>query len=196
MPEPDLGELDVPVTELTPEEIMDMAGRLTQHEALQQLANLRYQPVKSAADPAILGGERWLGLLHLPLAQDAEDKPGRIPELVGKVATPLKLPRAQPGIITRGASGGQGKSKGIGAVLLHRLNGVNHVPLRLAHLLALLITNETVEVDLAEGNLAGVLQPHHDHPGHPEEEDIVAGLHHRGGIEITEVLGVVRPAKG
>ena len=39
------------------------------------------------------------------------------------------------------------------------------------------------------------LHAHHDHAGHPEEEDVVTRLQQRGGVELGEVGGLVGPAK-
>lgn len=35
-----------------------------------------------------------------------------------------------------------------------------------------------MQVDGGEGRLAGELKAHHNHSCHPEEQDVVAGLHH------------------
>ena len=37
---------------------------------------------------------------------------------------------------------------------------------------------------------------HHDHAGNPEEDDVEAGYHHAGWVELTQGVGVFRPAKG
>lgn len=43
-----------------------------------------------------------------------------------------------------------------------------------------------------EGQLVGDLQTHHDHPGDPEEQDVVAGFEECGWLEVFVVgmLGV------
>ena len=47
-----------------------------------------------------------------------------------------------------------------------------------------------------EGGLFRLLAAGEDHPGHPEEDDIIAGDQHVGGIEVIQVGGVLRPAQG
>ncbi|MBA7711073.1 hypothetical protein ES703_120025 [subsurface metagenome] len=42
-----------------------------------------------------------------------------------------------------------------------------------------------MKVNGAEGNITSILQSHHNHPGYPEEEDVVAGFHYRGGVEVA-----------
>ncbi len=53
-----------------------------------------------------------------------------------------------------------------------------------------------MQVDGAEGHVARIVQPHHDHAGHPEEKDVVACLQDRGGVEVAQVICVVGPAQG
>ncbi len=50
-----------------------------------------------------------------------------------------------------------------------------------------------MQVDRRERHLAHDLQPEEDHPGHPEEDDLVPRLHHRAGIESPQILGLLRP---
>ena len=52
-----------------------------------------------------------------------------------------------------------------------------------------------MQVDRAERHLAGELEPIHDHARHPKEQDIVAGLHHAGGVEIFVIGRLCRPAQ-
>jgi hypothetical protein len=54
-----------------------------------------------------------------------------------------------------------------------------------------------MQVDGLEGRLAGDLDAHHDHPGHPEEEDVVPRLQNLGRVEALQVGGcLVGPAQG
>ena len=58
---------------------------------------------------------------------------------------------------------------------------------------------QAMQEDDLEGQLAGELQPHHDHPGHPKEQYVVPRLQHAGGVKSGQVrgsLGVLRPAQG
>ncbi|MBT9159617.1 MAG: hypothetical protein DDT26_00877 [Dehalococcoidia bacterium] len=51
--QPNLGQLDVPIAELAPDKIVDLAQSLTEHEALEGLIDLGYQPVQATPDPAV-----------------------------------------------------------------------------------------------------------------------------------------------
>ena len=52
-----------------------------------------------------------------------------------------------------------------------------------------------MQEDILEGELAHELLPEEDHPGDPEEDDVVSGLEQRAGVEHPQVIRVVRPAK-
>lgn len=41
---------------------------------------------------------------------------------------------------------------------------------------------------LSEGQPAGEFQAQHDHPGHPEEEDVMARLQQRPRVEHTQIF--------
>jgi hypothetical protein len=75
------------------------------------------------------------------------------------------------------------------------VDGVEHVALRLRHLLTFGIADQAVDVDLVERHLVHELQPHHDHPGDPEEDDVEAGDQHVGRIELAQAIGLIGPAE-
>ena len=77
---------------------------------------------------------------------------------------------------------------------LDHVDRVDDVAERLAHLAPLRVPDHGVQVDLVERELAGELEREHDHPGDPEEEDVVPRLE-QGGREVPpEVLrALVRP---
>jgi hypothetical protein len=67
-----------------------------------------------------------------------------------------------------------------------QVHWVQHVAFGFAHLLALRVEHQAVDVDVFEGHFAGEVRGHHDHPGDPEEDDVVAGDQHRGGqVEVV-----------
>lgn len=49
-------------------------------------------------------------------------------------------------------------------------------------------THTHTATHLLEGHLARELQPLHHHACHPEEQDVVACLQQRGGVELGQVL--------
>ena len=47
-----------------------------------------------------------------------------------------------------------------------------------------------------ERGLAHMLATGEDHTGNPEEDNVIAGNQHIGGIELLQILGIFRPAQG
>ncbi|CCK17247.1 hypothetical protein BN136_3257 [Cronobacter universalis NCTC 9529] len=79
---------------------------------------------------------------------------------------------------------------------------VNHVALGFGHLLAFIVADKTGHIDGFKRHLRlavfifDEVHGHHDHAGNPEEDNIEAGDHHAGRVELTQRVGVFRPAEG
>ena len=69
------------------------------------------------------------------------------------------------------------------------VDGVQHVALRFAHLLALAVADQAVDVHILERNAPGQMLRHHHHAGDPEEDDVEAG-DEDAGRQITIQHGV------
>ena len=72
---------------------------------------------------------------------------------------------------------------------------VEHVALRLRHLLPVLVADDRVDVDVAERHVAREVGRRHDHARDPEEDDVEAGHEHGRRQERRELLRVVGPAQ-
>jgi hypothetical protein len=82
-----------------------------------------------------------------------------------------------------------------------RSTGSSTLPSALAHLLALRVAHQAVDVHVLERHAAGEVRGHHDHPGDPEEDDVVARDQHAAGQVQVVVVGrcavaLVGPAHG
>ena len=73
---------------------------------------------------------------------------------------------------------------------------IDHVALRLGHFLSVVVANQSVHVNLTERYLTGELQAHHDHAGHPEENDVEARDQYRRRVIPAQRRRVVRPPLG
>ena len=89
----------------------------------------------------------------------------------------------------------EGEADGVGAVLVDELDRVEDVAERLRHLLALLVADEGMDVDVAERHLAGQLELHHHHPGDPEEDDVEAGDEDARRVVARELGRLLGPAE-
>jgi hypothetical protein len=77
--------------------------------------------------------------------------------------------------------------------LAHFGEGINDIAFGLTHFLSFRISNQGMDVDIAEGDLACQLDAHHDHSGYPKKENVQARDQRRGGIERFEVLRLLWP---
>ena len=99
-------------------------------------------------------------------------------------------------VVAGAVAGDQIEAQGVGAVLLRHLQRVDAVAQRLGHLAALVVAHQTVDQHGLEGLLLHLLHAGEDHAGHPEEDDIVAGDQHGGGIPVVQVGSVqIGPAQ-
>ena len=72
---------------------------------------------------------------------------------------------------------------------------VQHVTLGFGHFMAILVAHQAMDVNLTKGDITHEFDAHHDHPRHPEENDVKASDQHAGGIEGLECSGLLRPAQ-
>src|SRR5579883_331522 len=150
----------------------------------------------SAQDPAIGRSQRGRIRFYSRRLAGREDKARRVPELVGKIARSLELFLGQPHVVAGSGAGHQCVAQGIRAKPVDHLQRVANIPLRLRHLLPMLIAQQAVEVNDLEGRFTGKLQAEHDHARDPEEDDVVAGLQNGCWIEVAKILSILRPAQG
>ncbi len=66
---------------------------------------------------------------------------------------------------------------------------------RLGHAATVRGLDDRVHVDVAERDLAGELEAHHDHACDPEEDDVATGAEHVGGIEGVKLRRLLGPAE-
>src|SRR5579883_1728332 len=103
-----LGDLDVPVAELAPDELVEDSSGLAKLELLEERADRCDRPMVSAQDPAIGRSQRGRGWFYSRRLAGREDKARRVPELVGKVARSFKLLLRQSHIVAGSGAGHQG----------------------------------------------------------------------------------------
>ncbi|CCJ87390.1 hypothetical protein BN133_3767 [Cronobacter dublinensis 582] len=84
---------------------------------------------------------------------------------------------------------------------VNHIQRVDNVPLGFGHLLAFVIADKPGHVDGVERHLRlavfifDEVHGHHDHAGNPEEDNVEAGDHHAGRVELAQRVGVFRPAE-
>ena len=192
-----LHELQVPVAERAPDELVDAGGRVVGAERLQRGGHLAHGAFGLASNPAI---ERVLDASRVEaFAADALVHLGearRIPQLGCEVAIALDALLGEADVAALGRQRGHREAQGVGAVLVNEAERVFDVALGFAHLLALLVEDEAMDGNLAEWHFALEGEAHHHHPGDPEEDDVAAGDEQRGRVIAGDLRRIFRPAEG
>ena len=127
---------------------------------------------------------------------DGQDKTADVPQLVDEVAPRVQHARRQREVIAGRDTDSHCQAQRVRAVLLDQLERILNVALDLAHLDAAFGADEAIQVHRVKRRALGELQPKHDHPGDPEEQDVVARLHDRRGVKRPQVGSIVGPAEG
>ncbi|CAN3994570.1 Multidrug export protein mepA, partial [Dysosmobacter welbionis] len=191
-----LGELDIPVAVGIPQEVVDLGGGHADLVGVQVLRDLLHQGVQLGEDPLVL---RRQGVRRREFTLvDGEvhhHEPAGVPDLVGEVPHGLALLGVEPGVVARGVAGDEVEAQRVGAILLRHLQRIDAVAQGLGHLAALVVPHQTVDQHGVEGDLVHLLTAGEDHPGHPEEDDVVTGDHDAGGIVEVQISGLFRPAQ-
>ena len=111
---PDLGDLDIPVAEAIPQEIVELLDSDTQLEFLQIVGDLFGHIVQSADNPLVLQLQRIGQSIGYVVTVDIhEDKASGIPNLVGKVPAGGYLLVGEAQVVSGAIAGHQGKAQGI-----------------------------------------------------------------------------------
>ena len=192
-----LRQLDVPVAELAPQELVDRASRLTELVVLEVRRHVARRLLHAREDPAVgecivlrRRHERCVRSLeiHQHIARG-------IPYLVRKIARRLDALPVEAHVVAGRIARDEHEAERIRTVLFNDLHGVDAVAEGLRHLAPLAVAHESVDKDIAERHIAAEAQPHHDHACHPEEDDVIARHEHRRRVEMAQIDRLLRPAE-
>jgi hypothetical protein len=172
-------------------------GPLGTGQGLQKPVHLGQGVGEPLDDPAVGGRSVGHGDVHgFKVFQVHHDEPAGVPNFVGEVPGPNEIVVRHLHVAAGGRLGDQREPQGVGAELFHDVQGVNHVVERLGHFPALFVPHDAVNEDVSVRDVVPKRQPHHDHPGHPQVKNFVAGGQHRGGVMDFKGVGFVGPAQG
>ena len=116
------------------------------------------------------------------------DETGDVPEFVTEVAAGDDGLFGEGLVHAGGATPEDAETEGVGAIFGNEIHRIDDVAFTLAHLLAVGVEDETVEVDLLKRNFARNVKPHHNHTGNPGKEDVGASFHDVERIIRVEIL--------
>ena len=187
-----LGKLQEPVAERPPGK--PVAGRriLIEAKRLQRCGRLCRRRVQPVQQPSAQRRGHRIGLEHRPDLPGGRavhlQQPRRVPQLGDEAAISLHPLRAELHVPPRAGQRADGEAQCVGPKAVDQRQRVDDVAAGLAHLLPAFVTHQAMDHDLAERHVAAEVQPHHQHPGHPEEDDVEPGHQHVAGI-VARQLG-------
>ena len=200
-----LSNLDIPVADLVPEELLHAAGHVAKGVVLNTLGDHLHGFGQAAEHPGV-GRRLNDGLAGRIALHVHEQEAAGVPDLrhkrLGLVGTRavdellglLVDVRVELDVLVVGAERQQVVAHGVGAVHANEVHGVNTVALGLGHAAAVLGKNRRVDDDVLKRHLVQEVQRAHDHAGDPQRDDVARGDERRRGVMPLEQLRLLRPA--
>ncbi len=192
-----LDQLDVPVAEGAPDEMVDGVGHVVEAELVERAVELGERLDHLADDPAVdrkLGGRRGDAVARADAVHLQEAR--GVPQLGREVAVALDPLLIELDVAALAFHRRQGEAQRVGAIFVDQAERVDGVALGLGHLLPVRVADQAVEVERLPRRLLHQLDALHRHPRVPEEQDVEAGDEDVIGVMALEVLGLLGPAEG
>ena len=154
----DFGELNVPVTEQIPDEIIKLLYSDTKLEFIKIICNLFGEIIELRKNPFILEGKVSGNVRCLfVLCKIHKDETGSIPNLVSEVTGGLDLLIGITHIVSGAVTCSESEAESISTVLIDNEKRIDTVTERLTHLSAQLVTDNTVNEYCVKGYLIHLL---------------------------------------
>ena len=199
-----LGDLDVPVADLVPEELLNAAGHVAKGVVLNTLGDHLHGLGQATEHPGV-GRRLHDGLAGRVALHVHEQEAAGVPDLghkalglVGARAVDELLGllvdvRVELDVLVVGAQREQVVAHGVGAIHANEVHGVNTVALGLGHAAAVLGQDRRVDDDVLKRHLVQEVQRAHDHASNPQRDDVARGDERRRGVMALEQLRLLRP---
>ena len=162
-------------------------------EALDAPRRSALARLQAREDPAVLDGAR-----PARRAAASSGTPSRTGATRSRACWPAAalgdLLRAVAHVL-RGGHGQQAEAHAVGAVLVDLVQRVDPGAQRLRHPAPVGGLDDRVDVDVGERDLAGELDPDHDHARDPEEEDVARRGEHVGRVEGAQLAASRRASR-
>ena len=195
-PKANLSDLNIPVTKLIPQEIINLLNCNTQFIFFHIVCYFFDHIIQSGKDPLILIAKRSnLRFCYGFVFQVHKNKTRSIPDLICEVTTGLYTLPVKTHIISRCVTGHQRKTKCISAILVNDFKRINTVSKGFTHLAALGISYQSMDQYMVERSLSCLLKSREYHTDNPEENNIISGYQHICRIEVLQFWCLVWPAK-
>ena len=191
-----LDQLDVPIAERVPDEVVDRVRRRIKAQVGHRLVEFGEGFDHFADDPPVdraAGRRRFQCLARANPITLAE--PRRVPQLGGEVAIAFDAPLIHLHVAALAFHRRHEEAQRVGAILVDEAQRIDHVALGFGHLRPVGGAHEAVEIEPLPRVLARHRLSHHHHPRIPEEQDVEAGDEEVVGVVAGEELGLLRPAE-
>ena len=183
-----LAQLDPPVAKLTPQEAIEHRRNVVEAVLVEIVTCLFDRRVETAEH---IAPQRRFDLRRAQIFEAIgieQQIVGGVVELVGKVAALLQFLFAKLDVASLYRQHRQSEAKRIGGVLFDHNERIDDIAARFGHLVAVLVFDQGVQIDIFKGQRIHHTIAHHQHARHPEEEDIKARNQQLVGIELLKIL--------
>src|SRR5699024_69926 len=193
-----LSNFQIPVTQLVPCEVVKQLIRASKLVIIQVSIHAHAHVFGAIENPPVSIGQ----LIAIRQSIDASAIHQRnlrgVEQFRGKVACRSCRVAAQRQVRAWVSTASKRKAQRISTVITHPVHWVNAVAQRLRHLTAMLITHQTVQIEIPERNLWAAFCPlpqqlwglsssessEHHHARYPEEDNVVAGNQNVSWVEL------------
>ena len=194
-PEPPAGAAHIPIRKVLDHEFLDRARAARQLVTVERVAARRNQSVEAREHPPIQERRlRWLpdrGVVAVDIRVQGEEL-GRVLERSEELFRDLGDPfRIEPGRGPRRTRADHVKADGVGPALVQDRVGIDHVPARLAHLLAFFVQDELIHEHVLVRRLTGDEYSDRHQRIEPSARLIHSLRYEISGIERVEAVGVL-----
>ena len=189
-------DFDIPVAVFRPDEIIYFLRRHAELVAVKIFRHLGDDLIESAEDPFV--GDFELAFIRQFTRRffgSHEHKTRCVVNLIAEITCGFHLFPVETHVITSRVACKQREAQRVGAVLFNYLKGINAVAERFAHLSALAIAHNSVDIHRFKRAFVHDLVAKHDHTRHPEKDDVVARHQRIGRVEIFEFFRLFRISK-
>ena len=191
-----LGEFEIPIAEHVPRKAIGRIRRVVKPERFNRGRDVCRCMSKLANGPAVkLQFDRlWIkasgagAIIHFGKAR-------RIPDFGREIAIAFNALRRKLDVAALGRHRGERKAQGIRAILVNKIERIDHIALGFGHLRALLVADKGVDIDRMKRFTFHKVIAHHHHAGDPEEDDVEACNEHVSRIIPSKLGCCIRPAE-
>ena len=176
-------ELDIPVAEFVPEEVVDRSCRVVEPHFVEVFADFLRDILKFREDPLVCKREvvgfvfDRVEIEFFAVSELHEAESRRVVYLVDESPVAFEPFVRKFYVASCERHHREGEAESVRAVFFSDYERIDDVSFALRHLLAEFVADKTVEKYLSERFLAHELVSHHYHSRNPEENDVEACFH-------------------